>query len=189
MKRQTDRHTDRHRDEHISLTGTQWGPPEPNVGINSSRSCTPTLVILIVNVIIYSIKNIEYKYKNCKRLRTTGRTNEQTGGWTDVQTDVQMDGCMDGRVDRRTYRWIYYTATQGIWPRGLQLHALRAITSHANDLQKAIRVTGQRDRVTERRTYKPNWTPLGSSKPQCGVKYIVTLDPYTGNNNININHL
>ena len=45
------------------------------------------------------------------------------------------------------------------------------------------------DRDTERRTYKIDWTPMGSFVPQCGDKGIKTLEPNTGNINININHL
>ena len=41
---------------------------------------------------------------------------------------------MDDRTDRRTY----YTATQGIWPRGLHSQALRAITGFAFIINKKI---------------------------------------------------
>ena len=114
---------------------------------------TPTLVIVIVIVIISSIKTIEYKYKNLKR---------------------PADDRTDGRTGVRTY----YTSTQVIWPCGLRPHALHVIMGCANALQKATRMTRQRyrdaerqrDIPTDRRTYKLDWTSLGSSGLKCGDK-------------------
>ena len=40
---------------------------------------------------------------------------------------------------------------------------------------------GRPDRETVRRTHNLDWTPLGSSGSQCGVKFIAMLDPQTGN--------
>ena len=51
---------------------------------------------------------------------------------------------MDGQTDGQ-----YYTTTQGIWPRGLQPHALRKITEHTNDRQNQL---GRPDRETEEQT-------------------------------------
>ena len=59
-----------------------------------------------------------------------------------------------GRLDGSTHRRTYYTYTQGIWPRGLLPHVLQIITGCANDCQKDMRTTGQRDREKDRRTYK-----------------------------------
>ena len=60
-----------------------------------------------------------------------------------------------------------------------------AIMVRKNDHQKATQMTGHRYRETERRkngrTYNIDWTPRGSSGPQCGDKCIATLDPHTGN--------
>ena len=91
----------------------------------------------------------------------------------------------DGRTDEQRY----YTATQGIWPRGLWTHALRSITGHTNDFQKSMRTTKHRDIETHGRTYrqtdrqtdgckdrsicKLNWNPLGSSGIQCGDKFLL----------------
>ena len=43
---------------------------------------------------------------------------------------------------RRADGQIYYTATQGIWTRGLQLHALCAITVNENDDHKSMWTNG-----------------------------------------------
>ena len=60
---------------------------------------------------------------------------------------------------------------------------MRAVMVHTNGHQKATRTTRQRDRETNRRTYKLNWTPLGSSGPQCGDK---TIYPYIYTSNYDI---
>ena len=57
-----------------------------------------------------------------------------------MQTSQKTHGWTDGRT--------YHAFIQGIWYRDLWLHALRAITGRANDHQKAMRTTGQRDRET-----------------------------------------
>ena len=61
------------------------------------------------------------------------------------------------------------------------MHALHTIMGCANDYKISLQTIGQRDRELERRTYKLNWTPLGSFGPQCGDKRIKTLDPRNGN--------
>ena len=102
----------------------------------------PTLVIVIAILIIslYIFTTIEYIYKNCTR-PVDNRTNIRT----------------DGRK--------YYTSTQGIWTRGLQPHAPRAITGRAFMISKKRR--GQPDREKERwidrhiRLTGPHWGPLG----------------------------
>ena len=45
------------------------------------------------------------------------------------------------------------------------------------DCQKMMRTTGQRDGRRKTQTYNLDWTPLGSSRHQCGDKCIATLDP------------
>ena len=54
-------------------------------------------------------------------------------------------GRTDGRIDGWTDGKSYYTATQGICICGLRSHALREITGLTNDLQKSMRMNGQRD--------------------------------------------
>ena len=58
----TERQTERQIYGHIRLTRPHWVPLDPSMGIiNKLQLCIPTLVIVIVTLIIYSIKTIEYK--------------------------------------------------------------------------------------------------------------------------------
>ena len=58
--------------------------------------------------------------------------------WKSIQTQKPENahGLPDRQTDERMDRWTYYTATQGISPRGLRAHALRAIMGRVNDRQK-----------------------------------------------------
>ena len=85
-----------------------------------------------------------------------------------TNTIITKGPCKTGQMDRRTY----YTATQGIRPRGLRLHALRAITCHANFRQRATWTTGQRDIDTERQRHRnisSNGTHWGTPEPIVGI--------------------
>ena len=62
----TTRQRDKEIDRRISSTGPNLGPLDPSVGINVSQHWNPTLIIVMVIVITYSIKTIEYKYRYLK---------------------------------------------------------------------------------------------------------------------------
>ena len=66
--------------------------------------------------------------------------------WTDDQMDRHTNGRIEGQTDGQTDGHAYYTVTQGIWTRDLQLHSLQVIMAHAHYHQKATRTNGQRDR-------------------------------------------
>ena len=72
------------------------------------------------------------------------------------------------RADDWTYGRIYYTATQGIWPRGLRPHAMVAITGRKNDHQNLMGTTGYKYRDTDRHiiSSEPHW---GTKDPSVGI--------------------
>ena len=76
-----------------------------------------------------------------------------------TNTKISKGPCTTEHTDGRTY----YTATQGIWTHILRPHDLYAIMIHANNFQKSMRMTGERDMDTGGRKYK----------------YIAALDPHT----------
>ena len=102
-----------------------------------------------------------------------------------INTNTKLAKCL--QMTERTDVQTYVTATQGIWTFGMWPHALRSIIGHAFMVAKKRRglpeidIKKKSEIKTNRNTYKLNWTPLGSSGPQCGDTYIAMLDPQTGN--------
>ena len=73
-----------------------------------------------------------------------------------------------------------YTAIQGILPCDLWPHVLPAITGRADDRQKAMRKTGQRDRKTDRQTdgdISSNWPHWGPLDPSVGINALQHWTP------------
>ena len=107
----TDRHRDGRTDGDISLTGTHWGPLDPNAGINASRRWNPTL-------------EINTNTKLSKGPQTTGRTDRypcglsphalctitgrandlQKATWNTRQRDREIDRQRDGYTDGRSHK-------------------------------------------------------------------------------------
>ena len=73
---------------------------------------------------------------------------------------------MDGQTD------ILYFHSEDLAPWPAAAFAARNYRPLFYDHQKATRTTIQRDIEKDIQTHKLNWTPLGSSGPQCGDKII-----------------
>ena len=149
--RQWDWETEEQSNRDICSNGPHWGPLGPSVGENASGRGTPTLVIVIVILIIYSIKNIEYKYKTAKSLGVFGRT------------DRQMDILYFHSGDLTQWPASAYAA------HNYRPHALIVKNNMENRIETQIEI--QRDKETDRLTHNLDWTPLGSSGPQCHKMY------------------
>ena len=93
-------------------------------------------------------------------------TDRRTDGWTDGQTDGQTDGRTDDQTDGQTYR-------------RTDRHPFVRLSIISKDWH--VQTDREIERRREGQTYKLDWTPLGSKGPQWVDKFIVTLEPHTGN--------
>ena len=188
-KKYVDDRIERRRDRHISTTGPHWGPSYPSVGINASQRCTPTLEM---NTNKKTAKGPRTTRRTDRRKYYTDTQGiwycglrlhalHAITGSTLWSPKIGADERTDRKTDIQKYRQTYnlgWTPQGSSGPqcgdklllyrlycgtRGLRPHALHTITGFADYFQNADDWT---ERQTYRQTYKLNWTPLGSFRPQ-----------------------